>query len=270
VFEKANTSVYISPMKSLLLYFLLFVGHFSLAQENNNLISIVTLNVSNSISNSSNEFQQYKSNLLQIIQEEFNYWNYPINRTEREITSVDKIKDYWKCLDFYPTTKQIQSFKWQEAHPWSAVFISWCMKKAGYEGCFYNSINHAQYIIWANENKLNKQYDSLFLAYNISDKAAANPVPGDLLCKNRDGKKFSLETIHKKSISHCDIVLEVDKANGIVVTIGGNVLDKVNKRWVFLDANGFIDTNAAWLCYDANGVSVTGSQKDFFSIIKVQ
>ncbi|MCZ2223928.1 MAG: DUF2272 domain-containing protein [Chitinophagales bacterium] len=257
-------------MKRNLLFTYLFIGLFSFAQENNNSISLVSSNSQFSIHNTSNELEQYKSNLLNIIQQEYNFWNHPINRTERDLSAVEKIKSYWSSLNFFPSTKQIKSFYWQEAHPWSAVFISWCMKKAGYESCFLYSINHAKYILWANDNKINQQYKNPFWAYNINDKEAAYPASGDLLCKNREGKEFSLNTIHKKSISHCDIVFEVDKANGIVVTIGGNVADKVNKRWVFLDENGFIDTNAAWLYYDKDNIPITGSQSEFFSVIKVQ
>jgi hypothetical protein len=216
------------------------------------------------------EFAKLKNNLLQVIQEEYCFWNEPIMRTEMQDASVQKIKDYWQCLNIKPTTKQVKNFNWQEAHPWSAAFISWCMQKAGYEECFLLSPNHAKYIIWARDNKISGATNHPFWAYSINDKVAKYPVAGDLLCKNREGKNFNLDNIHRYAISHCDVVFDVDYVNGIIITIGGNVADKVNKRWVFLDANGYIDTNAAWLSFDANGIATTGSQQDFFSIIKVQ
>ncbi|MBX2931705.1 MAG: DUF2272 domain-containing protein [Chitinophagaceae bacterium] len=259
-------------MRKRFVYIFLLIGHFSVAQESVSMLpteQYTSLNTNHFSKAVITEFSVQKNNLLNIIQQEYCFWNEPKNRTERELSSVKKIKEYWKCLQIFPTTKQVQSFNWQEAHPWSAAFISWCMKSAGYENNFLYAPNHAKYIIWARDNRINKKYENPFWAYYISDNEAANPEPGDLICKNREGKTHTLETIYKTAISHCDIILEVDKANGIVITIGGNVADKVNKRWVFLDTDGYIDTNAAWLSFDATGISSTGSQKDFFTVIKV-
>lgn len=212
----------------------------------------------------------FKRQLLNIIQEEYCFWTDPNIKIETDNTAIEKIKSYWSAINIHPSTKEIKKFAWQERNPWSAAFISWCMQTAGIGSNFKYAPNHAQYIIWANDNRLNNNYSNPFWAYNTTDKQVAWPVPGDLLCKNRSGKQYTLNTIFATAISHCDIVLEVDKPNGIVTTIGGNVLDKVNKRWVFLNENGYIDREAKWLCFDANGIATFGEQKDFFSIIKVQ
>lgn len=208
-------------------------------------------------------------NLLDKIQEEFCFWSEPACKIETQKEVIDKIKAYWAVINVYPTSKEITTYSWQEKHPWSAAFISWCMKNAGYDDLFKYAPNHAEYIVWAKQNRLKKDSTNPFWAYTTTDSAAAWPKAGDLLCKNRSGKKFTLYSIEEKCISHCDVVLEVDKANGIITTIGGNVLDKVNKRWVFLNKDGFIDNTANWLCFDANGVAVSGAQKEFFAVIKV-
>lgn len=218
----------------------------------------------------SDSLLNFKNNLLQIVQEEYCFWNDPVNRVETQFNSVEHVKKYWSCLNFHPTTKQIQSTKWQDRNPWSSAFISWCMKAAGYGNNFFYAPNHAKYIRKALQNRENNLTENPFWAYDITEEEAAYPKPGDLLCKNREGMKYILHSIKENSISHCDVVVETDKINGIVITIGGNISDKVNKRWVFLDNNGFIDTNAAWLSFDADGVGHSGSQKDFFSVIKVQ
>jgi hypothetical protein len=206
--------------------------------------------------------------LLANIQEEFCYWNDPKPIIETNIAAVEKIKNYWSTLNVHPTTKKIIDSNWQKRNPWSAAFISWCMKSAGYDSSFKYAPNHADYIVWAKQNRERKDSSAIFWAYNTTDSAAAWPKVGDLLCKNRSGKKFTLSSICPKCISHCDVVFETDYANGIVTTIGGNVLNKVNKRWVFLDKNGFIDKTARWLCYDVNGIAITEEQEQFFAVIK--
>lgn len=208
-------------------------------------------------------------NLLNTIQDEFCFWTEPSNKIETQKDVIEKMKAYWATLNIYPNNKELATIKWQEKHPWSAAFISWCMKNAGYEDRFKYAPNHAEYIVWAKQNRLKKDSVNPFWAYTTTDSAAAWPKAGDLLCKNRSGKKFTLYTIEEKCISHCDVVLDVDKDNGIITTIGGNVLDKVNKRWVFLTKDGFIDNSANWLCFDANGIAVSGEQKEFFAVIKV-
>lgn len=258
-------------MKSFLFFVLLVISKQMLSQTDTLNGTIYTTDSINLIkTNEEFDAKFCKNNLLQIVQQEFCFWNDPVIRIETEDESVSEIKKYWSCLNFYPTTKQIKNTKWQDKYPWSSAFISWCMKSAGYGNYFFYAPNHAKYIRKALLNKNSNDTLNPFWAFDIADMEAANPKPGDLLCKNREGKRFSLQSIQDNSISHCDVVIDVDKANGIIVTIGGNVSDKVNKRWVFLDNNGYIDLNAAWLSFDANGISHTGSQKDFFSIIKVK
>lgn len=258
-------------MKSLLFIWVIIISHqlFSQTGSINNSI-FITDSVALIRATEEIDTKICKNNLLQIIQQEFCFWNDPVNRIETEDESVSEIKKYWSCLNFYPSTKQIKNTNWQDRYPWSSAFISWCMKSAGYGNYFFYAPNHAKYIRKALFNKNNNDTLNPFWAYDIVDVNASNPLPGDLLCKNREGKRFSLVNIQENSISHCDVVIDVDDKNGIIVTIGGNVSDKVNKRWVFLDNNGYIDLNAAWLSFDANGISHTGSQKDFFAIIKVK
>ena len=211
-----------------------------------------------------------KNNLLNVIQQEFCFWVEPFYKKETDTAVVEKIMNYWSVLNLHPTAKQIQDSIWQDANPWSAAFISWTMKTAGYDSAFKFAKNHADYIVWAKQNREKNDTSAMFWAYNVKDKEAAWPKVGDLLCKNRSGKKYTLSSICSSCISHCDIIIETDYANGIIATIGGNVLDRVNKRWVFLDTNGFIDKNAKWLCFDTYGIAVTEKQEEFFAVIKTR
>ncbi len=251
-------------MKVVLLYLSVLIVHTSFAQDS----LFYFISKENRLSENIN-FTKNKGNLLEIVQQEYCFWNDPKNRIETDKSCINKIKTYWANLKFYPTSKQIQNHYWQDRNPWSAAFISWCMNEAGYGNSFKYAPNHARYIVWANDNKIN-QNDSLpFWAYDVTDNEAAYPEPGDLICKNRLGNQYTLNTLNENAVSHCDVVTEIDKANGIITVIGGNVLDKVNKRWIFLKEDGFIDKNAVWLCFDTNGIAITGSQEEFFTVIKV-
>ncbi len=266
-------------MKTLLLYINLLLCIQVIAQpsDEKDFLTKDTMSNKNAVVNaavaksffSTDNAKVLRFNLLDRIQAEYCFWTEPAVKIETQKEVVDRIKAYWAVINIYPTTKEITTYSWQEKHPWSAAFISWCMKTAGYDSMFKYAPNHAEYIVWAKQNRLKKDSANPFWAYTITDSAAAWPKAGDLLCKNRSGKKFTLYSIEEKCISHCDVVLDVDKDNGIITTIGGNVLDKVNKRWVFLNKDGFIDNNANWLCFDANGVAVSGAQQEFFAVIKV-
>jgi len=122
--------------------------------------------------------------------------------------------------------------------------------------------------VWARDNAYAEQ-QPLFAAYDVNDQRSAWPEPGDLICMNRRSKQFTITTINQKCISHCDIVVEVNKEKGFITTIGGNVGQTVNKRIVWIDANGYIDHSKNWQVMDDDEQNPEGSQKEIFGIIKV-
>ena len=69
------------------------------------------------------------------------------------------------------------------------------------------------------------------------------------------------------------IINKIDYKNSELrtfVTIGGNLRNTVNKRIIRLDADGFIDRTANWLIPDTESDNPTGSQSEFFAIIKIK
>lgn len=201
--------------------------------------------------------------------EEFDRWH--VNGTLREkdtaVTAI--LKEYWKLGAIKVNSWNLQDGSWQYQHPWSAVFISYVMMQAGAGNNFPYSNNHAKYIVWARDNAL-KDTASIFAAYDIKDQRAAWPEPGDLICMNRKGNRFTLHSINPESISHCDIVTEVNKESRYIVTIGGNVGQTVNKRIVWLDESGFIDTSKNYQVQDAEEENPEGSQRQIFAVIRVK
>lgn len=113
--------------------------------------------------------------------------------------------------------------------PWSAVFVSYVMRKAGLEG-FRSSSRHVDYVRDAHRNATHHPY-------RLADPAREPPSVGDLLCFARvPGQAFGhagfvrwLEQPFTNALAmHCDVV--VATASGHARTIGGNVLQGVTMR----------------------------------------
>jgi len=207
-----------------------------------------------------------KQQLIRAVLYEHFRWNTPVSYRENDSLMLDIMKAYWANLGQQVTSRQLQDSLWEEMHPWSAAFISWVMRRAGAGDYFSYAPNHATYIVAARNNV--GEENAVFKAYDVKDSNAAWPQPGDLLCKNRDGKTYTLNTISKNCISHCDVVIESDSIHRTVTTIGGNVNNRVAKRIVFLDEKGFVDNNIVWCVTDDPAKEATGNQSDYFAVIK--
>ena len=199
---------------------------------------------------------------------EYDRWHLSgtMRETDPEATAV--LKQYWELGGIgIPTNAQLRNSSWQYRHPWSAVFVSWVLREAGAGNRFRYANAHARYIVWARENA---GKGIAFEAYDVCDYRAAWPEPGDIICMNRGGKKLNLNTINTNCISHCDIVVEVNKDAKTIVAVGGNVSQTVNKRIIQLDANGFIDASKKWRVPDEEDNNPEGPQTEIFGIIKVR
>jgi len=121
--------------------------------------------------------------------------------------------------------------------PWSAAFISWCVRKAGGYTGFSYSAAHSKYAHQAIRRKLDN-VDSPFWGYKITEQ---KPELGDIICRPRNGSRISYKfaSEHNAYKSHCDIVVRVTPK--FVVTIGGNVSHSVNRVNYALNSRGFID-----------------------------
>jgi hypothetical protein len=121
-------------------------------------------------------------------------------------------------------------------HPWSAVFVSYVMRKAGVPG-FHASPSHFDYVrdAWLYPDA------SPFL---FLDTAVATPAVGDLLCYVRmAGQVYGYAGLiaaidgHRGSLNmHCDIVAGVDA--GKAYLIGGNVQQGVTMRLLHVNRTG--------------------------------
>ncbi len=116
--------------------------------------------------------------------------------------------------------------------PWSAAFVSWVMCEAGLGEMdqFARDISHRVYIDQAIRARDGEVSGAAYRAFDAGEQ----PVqPGDLLCNARGSASYlSLaerrEEIGEFAPTHCDIVVRVDEAAGLIHLIGGNVMDSVS------------------------------------------
>lgn len=138
--------------------------------------------------------------------------------------------------------------------PWSAVFVSWCVKQAGATASeFKFAAAHAVFVFQAIKNATNNT--GVFRGMKITDHP---PAVGDIIQNNRNGSKLSFDfaKAHNDYESHSAIVVETgtDSQGRYALTIGGNEGNSVRQTVVRLDNNGFIKqrTNNPYICVIKN------------------
>lgn len=119
--------------------------------------------------------------------------------------------------------------------PWSAAFISFCVRESGYTN-FKFAAAHAKYVHQAIRRKLDDN-NGPFWGFRISEH---KPQLGDMVCKSRAGSgvTYNHAAQHDSYASHCDIVVAVRESH--VVTIGGNVSQSVSRTNYPINDRGFL------------------------------
>ena len=159
----------------------------------------------------------------------------PVGIWEDDRKGSALVAKYWKLLDPDST---ITGYDCED--PWSAVFISWIMRRGGVDpDQFVKSAAHRDYL----RKIVDHEGDP---AFRLKPRHPADyaPRPGDLICRGR-GKDHDLTDYHDLPYDaelHCDIV--VSNAGGKLQSIGGNVRQSVSMSERPVDAAGKLD--AAW------------------------
>jgi hypothetical protein len=137
---------------------------------------------------------------------------------------VERQNDFWKRSGGIAA-------RW--THPWSAAFISWAMCEAGFGTAqqFQRAIAHHTYIDQAIRARDGEAPGAVFTAYDVGEQ---HIVPGDMLCLAR---RPAYDTLAERRAqmgvgarTHCDVVVKVDEARELVLTIGGNVRGTVGLK----------------------------------------
>jgi hypothetical protein len=129
--------------------------------------------------------------------------------------------------------------------PWSAAFISYVAKAAGYNDFPFSS-GHARYICDA-KRKRERDEDGPYWLFRLNEH---KPQLGDLICGWRIRPR-TFETVttpeiyrHKSDFfpSHTDVVVEISA--GTARTIGGNVDQSVCEKGFALTTDGYLKPGA--------------------------
>jgi hypothetical protein len=151
---------------------------------------------------------------------------------EADVDLCKQIKRYWTDLNL--------GFTSCVTVPWSAVFVSWCVKKAGATAAeFKFSAAHSVFVHQAIKNA-----DSGLGVFHGLEISAHQPAVGDIIQNNRLGTThdFAFARTHKNYQSHSAIVVEVgqDATGGFALVIGGNEGNSIRRTVVRLTAAGLI------------------------------
>ncbi|CAG9173807.1 hypothetical protein LMG23992_02548 [Cupriavidus laharis] len=141
---------------------------------------------------------------------------------------------YWGIVGEAPDCTQVTQSSWA----WSAVFISWVLRKAGLdERQFLTGQSHSMYVVDARDGILPRP------AFHL-EPVPALPRAGDIICAPRGRDKY-IEDIAEIGFGttpmHCDIVVSVDPAARLVKAIGGNVQQSVSMEEIELGDSGRLD-----------------------------
>lgn len=149
--------------------------------------------------------------------------------TENEVILQKQIRAYWEDLGYeFPGLDTA----------WSAVFISWLMRKSGASAEEFKVAKmHSRFVFWAIQNARNGT--GYFHANRLEDYA---PKVGDLIQNNRGGNDFDYDYAAKNASysSHSAVVvaLGADDKGRHAITIGGNESDSLRRARVALNHIG--------------------------------
>jgi lysozyme family protein len=177
----------------------------------------------------------YVQSLVRIAKAEYAAYNGFVE-TEEPLRS--RINEYCRGIGIAPPSDV-------SAFPWSATFVSWCVKQAGAtRDEFRFSAEHSVFVQAAIRNA--DAGTGVFRGRRVEDYA---PRVGDLVQRNRSGGAITYDQARRLADypSHSAIVVEVgeDRQGLYATTIGGNESDTVGRKRVALDADGLVVQNSS-------------------------
>jgi hypothetical protein len=149
---------------------------------------------------------------------------------EQEPALAAQIREYWKGIAAFQNVSV----------PWSAVFVSWCVRQAGATAAqFKFAAAHARFVHRAIQN-----FDQGVGVFHGRDVAGYAPKLGDILQNNRGSHAYdyAYARTHQQYESHSAVVIEVgyDNKGRYLRTVGGNESDSVGLKEVRLTAKGLV------------------------------
>lgn len=191
--------------------------------------------------------------IARVAREQFRRWRPGGGRalTETSAAAAPILREYYRVgVGTTVTEAQLRNTSYQAAHPWSAVFVSYVMRRAGAGSGFHYSAAHQSYIRAARTNRLRRDTAKPFWAFRATEVA---PRVGDLVCASRGNSGATYDNIGDatRRPTHCDVVTEVRP--GRIRVVGGNVSQTVGEKWLTTRPDGKLN--------------LTGAQSRFFAVI---
>lgn len=120
--------------------------------------------------------------------------------------------------------------------PWSAAFISFCVREAGGYNGFKFAAAHSRYVHQAIRRKLDGNNGPFWGFKNNEHKVQL----GDMVCRSRTSPAvdYAYAANHDSFQSHCDIVISIREDH--VSTLGGNVSHTVKRTNYPINSSGFL------------------------------
>jgi len=138
------------------------------------------------------------------------------------------VGEYWQKLNLPHDGRDTEIY-------WSAVFISFIARKAGYDNFKFSSAHHT-YIRDSVKKRISGDSSSPFWGFRLNEH---KPQLGDLVCLWRENSPVTFDNIPSDFFpSHCDIVVEIRDTE--VRALGGNIGNSVSMSTFQLDSNGFL------------------------------
>jgi hypothetical protein len=159
-----------------------------------------------------------------------------------EVITADQ--DYFKLVGEMWRQIEINLDGKDRGQPWSAAFISFVIRKAGYTK-FRFAQRHSIYIQQAIGARESGDAGADYWGFRLTEH---KPKLGDLVCQWREVERtYDFAKTHDSYKAHCDVVVEL-RDDHTIRTIGGNTsnafgtksADTVGMKSFRLDSNGFL------------------------------
>jgi hypothetical protein len=155
------------------------------------------------------------------------------NKSETDNPQVAIVGEYWSAIGLTLDGNDTDV-------PWSAAFISFVARAAGYNKFKFASA-HSTYVHDAVDQRKANNKAAPFWGFNVREH---QPQLGDLVCRSRANSQISsIDSLPSGGFeSHCDIIIEIRDTE--VRTLGGNVNNSASITTYQLDSNGFLKSGS--------------------------
>ena len=210
-------------------------------KKNIAIFSVITISAISIFLISKKLFLNNSLKLKRIASKDINRWK---GKVETDPLVSSELVDYWKNVGLTFTESDMQKAGTHSNYPWSAVYVSHLINKAGYKNFDY-SRTHSSYTVNAKKDR-DKKLEKSFWAYKPSEKQSVET--GDILIKNRGGNNYNLDNINSGLISHGDVVVDIEIIGGkkYAYLQGGNISDTIKKYKILLTDDNKLINNTTY------------------------